>query len=111
MQYLRFRFVEDRLGVASKRVVRRFGDLARRRGELAQDRAIANDLGVMPNVGGSRDVLYERAQVCEPADVIELLRRRQRFRERHDVRWLAVSNELHHMTIDDAMRVAIEVGG
>ena len=42
---------------AAERVVRRVGDLAGDRGELAQDRALANDLRVAPDVGRRRHAL------------------------------------------------------
>jgi hypothetical protein len=55
--------------------------------------------------------LDERPEISEPADVVQFLRGGQRFRKRHDVGGLAFADQLHHMTIDDAMRVAIEVIG
>ena len=64
--------VEHVAGAAPDRVVGEVGDLAGRRRELAQHRALAHDLGVAADVGGGRHVLRQRAEIREAADVVEL---------------------------------------
>ena len=109
VQHLRLGLVEHHLRVAAERVERRFGDFGCRCGELPQDRSLANDVRVMANVRGRRNVLRERAEVGESPDVVEFLRRRKRFRDGDDVGRLAVANQLQDVTVHDAMRIAVEV--
>ena len=109
VQHLRFGLVEHGLGAPSHGVVGGIGDLAGGGRELAQDRAFAHDLRVMADVGGGRHVLHERAQVREAADVVELLHRLQRLRQRHHVDRLALAAQLRDVPVDDAVRIAVEI--
>ena len=81
------------LRAAAERVVGGVGDLAGRRRELAQDRALAHDLRVVADVGGRRHVLHQRAEVREPADVVELLHRRSDSDSVTDIGRLALADE------------------
>ena len=98
------------LRVAPERVVRGVGDLARRRGELAQDRPLADDLRVVADVRGRRHVLRRarpgtrgrrrsRASAPTPAprDSVTTSTGLPSLAERDDV------------PVDDAVRVAVEV--
>jgi hypothetical protein len=82
MQHLGLGFVEDRLGAAAQRVVRGVGDLAGRRGQLAQNGPFADDRRVVADIRGRRHVLNQGTQVGKPADIVELLHGRQRLRQR-----------------------------
>ena len=110
VQHLRFGFVEHVACAATERVVRGVRDLPGGRSELAQDRALAHDRRVVPDIGGGRHVLHERPQIRQPADIIELLHRRERFRDRHDVRRLAVAEQPDDVRIDQPVRLAVEIG-
>ena len=63
MQYLGLGLVENLLRAAAERVVRGVGDVARGGRELAQDRPVADDLGVVADVRGGRDIADQRPQV------------------------------------------------
>ena len=80
-----------------------------RRRQLAQDRAFADDVRVVPDVRGRRHVLHQRAQIGEPADIVELLHGRQRLRQRHDVDGLALAAKLIHVAEDQTVRFAVEI--
>ena len=110
VQDLGLGLVEDFLGAAAERVVRGVGDLAGGRRELAQDRALAHDGGVVADVGRRRHVLDQRAEVGEPADVVELLHRGERLGHRHHVGRLAVGDEADDVVVDEPVRFAVEIG-
>jgi hypothetical protein len=55
-------------------------------------------------------LLHERAEIGEAADIVELLYRGKRFGHRHDVRRLAFGRQLQDVRVDEAMRLAVEVG-
>ncbi len=93
LEHLRLGLVEDLAHASTQRVEGVVGDLAADGREIAQDRALAHDLGVAADVGGGRHVLDQRAQVRHAADVVELLERAQRFAERDHVGGLVVGDE------------------
>ncbi len=78
---------------AAQRVVGGVGDLASRCGELAQDRALAHDLRIAPDVGGGRHVFDQRAQIGQAADVVELVQRRSDSASGDDVGRLVVGDQ------------------
>ena len=109
VQHFRFCLVQHFLRTASKRVVGGVRDVAGRCRKLAQDRAVANDLRIVPDVRGGRHVADEDAEICEASDVVELLRRRERLGYGDDVGRLAVGDEAKDMLVDEPVRFAVEV--
>ena len=73
MQDLRLGLVEDLLRAASERVVGRVRNVAGGCGKLAQDRAIADDLRVVPDIRRRRHIADQRTKVGKPADIVEFL--------------------------------------
>ena len=53
---------------------------------------------------------HQRAEVGEPADVVELLHRGERLGDRDDVGRLAVADETHDVRVDEPVRFAVEIG-
>ncbi len=109
VQHLGLGLVEDFLRAAPHRVVCAVGDVAGGRRELAQDRAVADDLRVMPDVRGGGNVSDQRSQIREPADVVELLHRGERLGHGDDVGRLALGREPDDLLVDDPVGVAVEI--
>ena len=64
-------------------------DLAARADQLAQQRALLDDLRVGTHVGGARRVARQRAEIGKPAGIVELAEALQVFGDRHRIAGLA----------------------
>ena len=109
LEHLGLGLIEDLADAPSQWMVGRFGDLPARRGEAAQDRALAHDLGVAADVGRGRHVLDQRAEVRHPTDVIELLERAQHIGDGDDVGGLVVADQAQDRAEYRTVCVAVEI--
>ncbi len=96
---------------AAERIEHRIGDAGADFRQPAHDRALAHDFGVTPDVGGTRSVHRQRAEVRLAADFFELGAALEAFGNRQRIRRLVVLDEHRDMAVDQAMVGAIEIVG
>ena len=104
-----FGFVEDLRHRTALRIERVGRDLVARRDELAQHRALANDLGVAAQVGGTWHALRECVQVDETATVLGLAEALQLLEYGDHVGRLGRVDQRADRCVDQPMLVAVEV--
>ena len=101
--------VEDLRDRPALRIERAGRDLVARGDELAQHRALANDLGVAADVGRARHALRERVEVDQAAAVVGLAEPLQLLEDRDHVGRLGRVDQRRDRGVDQAVLVAIEV--
>ena len=104
-------FVEDLADRAALRIERVGGDLVAGLDQLAQDCALADDLGVAPQVGGAGYRLRQRVQVGDAAALLRLAVALQLLVDGDHVGRLARADQLADRPIDRPVLVAVEVTG
>ncbi|MCY1217862.1 hypothetical protein D9M72_297920 [compost metagenome] len=102
-------FVQDLVDRLALRIEGVGGDLVGGGHELAQDGALAHDLGVAPDVARARHVLRERVQVDQPADVVGLAEVLQLLEDRDHVGRLAGIDQPADGRVDQLVLMAVEV--
>ena len=84
-------------------------DVGRALDELAADRLLADDLGVVLGVGRVGDAVGDLQEHLVAADLLVLIAAGQLVGERHGVDGLAQVVEVADGPVDDLVRVAVEV--
>ena len=100
-----FRVVEDLRDRLSLRIESGRRDFIARRDELAQNGALANDLGVPTQVGCARHALRQRIEVREPAAFVSLAETLQVLEHRDHVGRPRRVDERSDGRIDEPMLV------
>ena len=109
LEDLGFGLVEQRLGVLARGAQRARGDLVTDRHQLAQDRTLADDLRVTPDVGRRRRVVGELGDVGEAAGLLRLAVLLQRLEHGDGIRRPPLVDQLGDVAIDATVVVAIKV--
>ena len=103
------RRVQQFRGFASAWVVAAVGDVGARGDHLPQHRGLAHDLGVSLDVGRTRGLIDQRAEIGEPAGRLQLLGALQGLGQGDHVEWLIGLRELRNRAKHQAMLAPIEV--
>ena len=102
-------FVEDLVDSLALCVEGVGRDFVAGRNQLTQDRTLANNLGVPPDVACARNILSERIQINKAADFVGLAKILQVLVDSDHVRRLARIDERADRRIDQLVLIAIEV--
>nr|GEU28419.1 hypothetical protein [Tanacetum cinerariifolium] len=106
---LRLRLVEHLLDFLALRAEGLARDLVGHGDQLAQDRAVAHDLGIAADVGSRWRVLRHGVQVRQAAHVVGLAQLREVLEDGNDVGRLGAVDHLDDLLEDDAVVVTVKV--